>query len=72
MTAIPSWDLGVGMRIDLECDDCGFVISHPGTGHADWRAMWTAARDHGWHGAAQAVGRHSCPDCVTSFQPAAA
>jgi hypothetical protein len=66
---MPSWDLGTGMRLDLECDDCGYLISRPGTDRTDWHALWGAARDLGWDGAAQHTGRHSCPDCTPAARP---
>jgi hypothetical protein len=59
------------MRLDLECDDCGYVISRPGTDRMDWHALWGAAQELGWDGTARHAGRHSCPDCVPALQPAA-
>ncbi|GII26289.1 hypothetical protein Pme01_58860 [Planosporangium mesophilum] len=71
MTAMPSWDLGSGMRMDLECDDCGYVISRPGTDRIDWHTLWGTARKLGWDGGAERAGRHTCPECVARLQPAA-
>lgn len=69
MTVVPSWDLGTGMRLDLECDDCGYLISWPGTEHTDWDALWETAQKQGWDGTAQHSGHHSCPDCGSMLQP---
>ncbi|NJC74249.1 hypothetical protein HC031_31720 [Planosporangium thailandense] len=71
MTVTPSWDLGTGMGLELECDNCGYVISRPGTDRTDWHALWAAARRLGWDGAAGSTGRHSCPDCVSVLDPVA-
>jgi hypothetical protein len=60
-----SWDLGTGMGLDLECDDCSYVVAHPGTGRGDWQSLWRSARKMGWAGTAEPTGPHLCPDCST-------
>jgi hypothetical protein len=65
VTATASWDLGTGWGLDLECDDCGYVISRIDAGLGDWRTLWATAQRLGWDGAAQTDGPHSCSDCLT-------
>ncbi|NJC63827.1 hypothetical protein HC028_04795 [Planosporangium flavigriseum] len=59
------------MRLDLECDDCGYLISQAGTDRTDWNALWASAQKLGWDGTPQHTGRHSCPECGSDLQAAA-
>jgi hypothetical protein len=71
VTAMTSWDLGTGVGLDLECDECGYVLLLPGADEARWQAFWQDAERVGWGGTATAAGPHSCPDCRAA-SPAAA
>jgi hypothetical protein len=66
-----SWDLGTGMGLDLECDDCGYVLLLPGADQEKWRPFWRRATVIGWRGAPTPDGPHTCPDCTAETSAAA-